>query len=92
MKEAWVLRLKDEVKFEGVQGDYFLCNEEYSDSLLTNDLQQAIVYYDKEKTIEEMKAHEAYMKERYGENAICNFGYTNMMKNLEFVEVEIEEV
>lgn len=45
-----------------------------------------------EKWIEEMKSHERFMIDIYGKDAIVNTGHTNMMKNFDFVEVEIEEV
>lgn len=94
MESAWVLRLKDESKEEGMTGEFYFVDEEVETSnydSLTDDLQEADVFSDKNTTIRYMKEHERYMKERYGENAICNFGYTNMMKHFEFVEVELEE-
>ncbi|MBM7633857.1 hypothetical protein [Geomicrobium sediminis] len=56
---------------------------------LTQNLNKATVFEDKEKAIEEFKYHEKMILEMFGEGAVCNFGYTNIMKHFEFVEVEI---
>ena len=92
MKEAWVLRLKEESKDPGMIGDFY--HEANGEELdwITDDLQKATIYEDKEKEIELMKEHEQAIKSKYGEDAVINFGHTNMMKHFEFVEVEIAEV
>lgn len=94
MKDAWVLRLKEESKESEMVGDYYLTDNEDIDTeydFLTIDLIEAQLIYDKEKEIANFKKHEEIMKNEYGENAICNFGYTNIMKNFEFVEVTVEK-
>lgn len=90
MKDAWVLRLREESKEEEMVGDYYFADGEEVD-WLTQDLNDALIIKDKESYIENLKVHEQFIYETYGEGAICNFGYTNMMKNFEFVEVEISE-
>lgn len=84
MKEAWVLRALY-YKEEG-QPVY------YGEEDLTTDLQEALIISDKEKFLKEAYEHERATKERFGENAVCNAGYTNIITNFEFVEVEeVEE-
>lgn len=95
MKDAWVLRLKEESKEPEMSGEYYLTDSEDLDTeyeFLTNDINKAQLIDDKEKQIESFKRHEEIMKKSYGENAICNFGYTNIMKNFDFVEVTVEEI
>lgn len=82
MKDGWVLQLKD--KTDGVL--YFDGED------LTAAINDALVITDKEKYIEFMKQHEAKTFAEFGPDAICNAGYTNMMANFEFVEVEFENV
>lgn len=83
MKSAWVLKAKSYK--EGGMSVYF-GNED-----LTTDLQDALIVYEKEKFLKEAFDHERVIKERYGDNAICNAGYTNITTNFEFVEVELVE-
>lgn len=91
MDGLWVLRLKDEAKEEWMSGEFYFDDSDEGDCFLTQDLNSATVG-NKEKTIEEMKKHEKLIFEKFGKEAVCNFGYTNMMKNFEFVEVEVYEV
>lgn len=91
MRDAWVLRLKDESK-DSATGEYYFADDDVYDDFVTQNLNEATIFEDKEKAIQEMKGHESFMKTHYGEDAICNGGYTNMMKHFEFVEVEIEEI
>lgn len=92
MKDAWVLRLKDDSKEPGMTGKYY--HEVNGEELewITDDLQKATIYEDKEKEIELMKEHERTLISRYGDDAENNFKYTNMMKHFEFVEVELVDV
>ncbi|MBO0962512.1 hypothetical protein J1P26_22720 [Neobacillus sp. MM2021_6] len=93
MKDAWVLRLREESKEEDMTGDYYFAAEESEElDWLTQDLSKALIIPNKESYIENLKIHEQLIYERYGEDAICNFGYTNIMKHFEFVEVEFETV
>lgn len=94
IKEAWVLRLKVESKDSDMIGEYYFCDGESESDIpwMTDNLQEATIYSDKEKEVEAMKEHERIMIELYGDNAIMNYGYTNMMKHFEWVEVELEEV
>lgn len=95
MRDAWVLRLKEESKEPEMVGDYYLTDDEDIDTeydFLTNDVNEAQLVYDKEKQITVFKKHEEFMKNKFGEHAICNFGYSNIMKNFEWVEVEVEEL
>lgn len=91
MKDAWVLRLKEESKESDMVGDYYFLDDDESD-WITNDLNKATIYYDKDYTMEGLKKYESIMIGMYGEDAIVNFGYTNMMKNFDFVEVEVSIV
>jgi len=86
MKDAWVLRLKDESK-DGETGDWYYADDNEFDDFVTQDLNDATIFKDKEQAIKEMKDHEASIKKQFGEDAICNAGYTNMMKHFEWVEV-----
>ncbi|GAB0167471.1 hypothetical protein LSPCS325_09080 [Lysinibacillus sp. CTST325] len=88
LKTGWVLQLKEEYQESGCRYQYY-CDE--ADDQLTDDLTQADLYIDKEQCIKEMKAHEQFIKAKFGEDAICNVGYTNMMKHFEFVEVEYSD-
>ncbi|WP_404407691.1 hypothetical protein [Jeotgalibacillus malaysiensis] len=90
MKDAWVLRLKEESKEEDMKGDYYLSDDEVD--FLTRDLSEATIISNKDKEIESMKVHEEVMNNKFGDSAVVNFGYTNIMKNFDFVEVVIEEV
>lgn len=89
MTDAWVLRLKDDAKEEGMVGDYYYQDEEYAE-FLTQDLTESTIFYDKEAAVASMKFHEDYMFKKFGDQAFINAGYTNMMKNFEWVEVEVE--
>lgn len=89
-KDGWVLRLKDESKEEGMEGEFYYCDDSEDDSFLADNLNKATILYNKDAAIAEMKHYEKSMFERFGENAICNAGYTHMMKNFEFYEVEVE--
>lgn len=88
-KDAWILRLKDESKEEGMTGEYYLDDEGEELDWLTQDLNKATVFDDKERAIYNFKLYEKAFVEKFGADAICNFGYTNIMKHFEFVEVEI---
>ncbi|EZH67918.1 hypothetical protein DH09_08340 [Bacillaceae bacterium JMAK1] len=88
-KDAWILRLKPESKEEEMTGEYYLEGDGEELDWLTQNLNKATVFEDKEKAIEEFKYHEKMILEMFGEGAVCNFGYTNIMKHFEFVEVEI---
>lgn len=78
MKDGWVLQLKDKS-----QGEMY-----YDGQDVTSDLSTALVIKDKANYIEFMKKHEEMTFKEFGSDAICNAGYTNMMANFEFVEVE----
>ena len=89
MKDAWVLKMKTELcKLDNV--DYYFIDDGIEN--LTNDINQATIFEDKKKEIENMKEHERLTFEKFGPDAICDAGFTNMMKNFDFVEVEIEEI
>lgn len=91
MKTAWVLRLKKDIariEFDGQ--DMFLCDDESID-FLTNDLQQATIIYDKEKQIEDFKRHDKAIIDKFGEDAVRNFGWENISKKFDFVKVGLEE-
>jgi hypothetical protein len=91
MKDAWVLRLKKESKEEWMnpEKDYYLTDKEENE-FLTDELNEAQLIDDKEEQIEEMKRYEEYMEKRFGDIAICNFGYTNIMENFDFAEVTVK--
>lgn len=91
MKDAWVLRLKDKLQ-DGETGELYYADDNEVDDFITQDLNSATIFENKEHAIQEMKAHESYMKKHFGENAVCNAGYTNMMQHFEWVEVEVEEL
>lgn len=85
-QEAWVLRLKNEFNdSEDVQ--YYTGNE---DEELTADLNEANIIYNKDDAENWMKKREEAIFSKFGKDAICNAGYTHMMKHFEFVEVEVE--
>lgn len=88
-KDAWVLKLKEEQKDADMVGDYYYQDAEYAE-FLTQELSEATIIYSKEDMIFGMKAHEEDILKRYGSDAVCNGGYTNMMNNFEWVEVEVE--
>ncbi|MEK4713448.1 hypothetical protein [Sporosarcina sp. FSL K6-5500] len=90
VKDAWVLRLKEESKEIEMIGDHYFRDDDECD-FVTDDLQEATIYYDKDYTIEGLKKYESIMIRNYGKDAIVNFGYTNMMENFEFVEVTVGE-
>lgn len=84
----WVLKLRDSARDEDTAtGDWFY--KEGDAFELTDDVNKAECYEDKDAEIAFMKSHERRTKERWGDDAICNYGYTNMMRNFEFVEVEV---
>lgn len=95
-KDGWVLRLKDESKEDGMEGDFYYCDDEDSEFLveeyLVQDLNGASIFYDKDAAIAHLKWHEKQIFERFGKDAICNAGYTNMMNNFEWFEVEVEVI
>lgn len=86
-KDAWVLRLKDE--FNDCEEIQYYADSD--DMELTTNLKEANIIYDKEAAIKWMKNWEEAIYKKFGESAICNSGYTNMMKHFEFVEVTVEE-
>lgn len=93
IKEAWVLRLKDKTKAEnGLNGEWYFSDDLEEYDWLTTNLDKAILYSDKDQAIKEFKKHEQAMIDQFGSHAICNFGYTNIMSNFEFVEVEVEAI
>ncbi|WP_404427284.1 hypothetical protein LG296_01570 [Ureibacillus chungkukjangi] len=95
MRDMWVLRLKDEHKENGMVGEYYHDSSERGEAAewmwLTQDLSEATLYDSKETAIAEMKAYEKFMTDLYGPDAMCSYGYTNMMKHFDFVEVEVTE-
>lgn len=92
VRDAWILQLKDEAKDENhLLGEWYFNKENEDNDFLTMDTNEATLYFDKEKGIEDFKKHEEAMIDRFGKFAICNFGYTNMMKNFEFAEVTVSE-
>ncbi|MEK4712265.1 hypothetical protein [Sporosarcina sp. FSL K6-5500] len=93
VKDAWILRLRDEVKGENnMSGEWYFDNKNEDNDFLTMDTNVATLYFDKEKGIRDFKNYEQSMIDKFGNHAICNFGYTSMMKNFEFVEVTVSEV
>lgn len=87
-KVAWVLRLKDEFNDSEVPQYY----AEDEDVEITEDLNQANIIIDKDAAEEWMKKWEKAIFDKYGKDAICNAGFTHMMKHFEWVEVEFEEL
>lgn len=91
-KDAWVLRLKDKTKVENLmQGEWYFNGHDEENDWLTTELYRATLFFNKEQAIEEFKKHEKEMIDRFGKHAICDFGYTNIMSNFEFVEVTVAE-
>lgn len=89
-RDAWVLKLKDELKDENMIGDYYYQDQGYAE-FLTKDLSESTIIDSKEEAIVEMKAHESIILKNFGVDAICNGGYTGMMQKFDWVEVEVEE-
>ncbi|KOY81305.1 hypothetical protein I6G82_02555 [Lysinibacillus macroides] len=87
MKDAWVLRLKDEFNDLDVP-QYYTGNDD--DEGLTDDLSQANIVYNKENAENWMRNWEKAIFEKFGEDAICNAGYTHMMNHFDWVEVTEE--
>ena len=87
-KEAWVLRLKDEFNDSNIPQYY----AEDEDVEITEDLNEANIIFDKNAAEEWMKKWEEAIFLKFGKDAICNAGYTHMMKHFEWVEVEVEEL
>lgn len=85
-QDAWVLRLKDEFN-DSKEVQYYTGNE---DAELTADLNEANIIYNKDDAENWMKKWEEAIFSKFGNDAICNAGYTHMMKHFEFVEVEVE--
>lgn len=85
LKTGWILQLKKKYQ-ENQDVDFYYC--EGTDDDLTDDFKRAHLFNDKEMSIEAMKEYEKNIKIAFGNDAICNAGYTNMMKHFEFVEVE----
>ena len=92
MRDAWALRLKQEIADEEYEGRIMYLSHREPEDNLTDDLQRATIYKNKQVQIEWFKKHEKFMEDKYGENPICNFGWTNISKNFDFVEVEVAEV
>lgn len=91
IKDAWVLQLKPEIAKEDYEGEtLFLTDDEECDDFLTQNLQKATLIYDKDKQIKQFKAHEKIIFDSFGSNAVCNFGYTNISKNFDWVPVDVE--
>lgn len=87
-KEAWVLRLKDEFNDSEIPQYY----AEDEDVELTEDLNEANIVTDKDAAEDSMKKWEKAIFDKYGKDAICNAGFTHMMKHFEWVEVEVKEL
>lgn len=85
-QDAWVLRLKDE--FNDSEVALYYSDDE--DEGLTANLNEANIIDNKEDAENWMKEWEEAIFSKYGKDAICNVGYTHMMKHFEFVEVEVE--
>ncbi len=91
IKKAWVLRIKESVSSETLDGaPHYLSNSDAT-NFLTKDLNQAIIIDDKSEYIEILKIHDEKMIEEFGEHCIRNFGWENISKNFVFVEVEVEQ-
>ena len=91
IRESWVLRLKDKSKEAYMVGEYYLDEKAEGTGFLTQDLNSATIFGDRDREIQELKQHEKIIHEKFGPYAVCNFGYTNIMKNFEFVRVEVQE-
>ena len=68
-----------------------VATDEEGIDFLTEDLQKADLIFNKVAEIEWQKAHEKNIFERFGADAICDFGYTNISKNFDWVSVDVEE-
>lgn len=90
MENAWVLQLKPEVAKNQYEGKTLFLTDKGID-FLTEDLQKADLIFDKDAEIENQKAHEKYIFGIFGTDAICDFGYTNISKNFDWVSVDVEE-
>lgn len=89
-KQAWVLRLKEKISSEELDGKpYYLCDDEATD-FLTDSIQDAEIIWDKEQRIRGMKEYDQYFIDEFGEDAIRNFGWENISKNFDFIEVEVD--
>lgn len=86
-KQAWVLRLKEEIsnkEYDGVS--LYLCDNESID-FLTNDLQQATIIYDKEHYIQETKDYDKHMIDKFGKDAVRNGGWEHISEHFDFAKV-----
>lgn len=91
-KDAWVLRLKDKTKVENdMAGEWYFNSHDEENDWLTMEISDGTLYFDKEIAIEDFKKYEQAMIDNFGNHAICNFGYTNIMDNFDFVEVTVSE-
>lgn len=89
-KQAWVLRLKEEISSAELDGrPYYLCDDEATEFLTAN-IKKSEIIWDKEKQIQEMKHYDKYMIDKYGKDAIRNFGWEHISKWFDFVEVEVD--
>lgn len=88
--EAWVLQLKPEIAKEEYEGKVLFLTDDEDVDFLTENLQRAELIFNKEKEIEWRKAYEKSIFDRFGPNAVCNFGYTNISKNFDWVQVDVE--
>lgn len=92
-KKAWVLQLKPEIAKEHYDGKVlYLAAFEYTtdNDYLTENIQEADVYLDREKAIQNMKNLEEFIYKKFGPNAICTFGYTDISENFDWVEIELK--
>jgi hypothetical protein len=85
-RDAWVLLLKNE--FNDSEGARYYSDDE--DEGITANINEAVIIYNKEDAENWMKKWEEAIFSKFGKDAICNAGYTHMMKHFEFVEVEVE--
>lgn len=90
IEQAWVLQLKDE--FNELDRPQYFADEGDDELDLVDDLRKAERYKNKEVAEHWMKRWEEAIFEKFGEGAICNAGYTNMMKHFDWVEIEVEVV
>lgn len=90
-KNAWALRLKEGISYSEHEGKtLYLCDDDSVD-YLTENLQEAVIIFDKEKEIQRLKNYDKFFIENFGEDSVRNFGWENISKNFEFVEVKVEE-
>ncbi|HLR58888.1 MAG TPA: hypothetical protein VK094_00220 [Pseudogracilibacillus sp.] len=88
-RDAWVLRLKEEVSSEDLDGrPYYLCDNEATDFLTAN-VNRAEIIWDKEEQIQDMKNYDKHMIKKFGLDSIRNFGWQNISKNFDFLKVEV---